>query len=215
MKTGSFIGAGILAALLAVTITSDVGAQGPPPGPPPPPLSETKWETWNNTGLRGIPTNVEPDGPAPRRDFMGMWDPARGGIGARGARGTPAPLTPWGEGVSKTHKSGDGVRMVDVTEINDPVPDGEPEGARKCRRVQPDERGQRPEHDHAVQRADRWAVVAADPDPRRAVVQIQRPARFLGYALSQSCRKSSAYRVGFEGWRFTNRESPPEDPQPT
>ena len=129
MVRGLFIAAGLIAALLVTSTATSVRAQGPPPGPPPPPLSQTKWEPWNNTGLAGIPKDVEPDGPAPRREFMGLWDPARGGIGARGARGTPAPLTPWGEGVSKTHKSGDGVRMVDVTEINDPLSTlGDPSG---------------------------------------------------------------------------------------
>jgi hypothetical protein len=50
-----------------------------------------------------------------------LWDTARGGIGARGARGTPSPLTPWGEEVSRTHHSGDGIRMVPVEQINDPL----------------------------------------------------------------------------------------------
>ena len=95
--------------------------QGPPRGTPRVPLSQAKWEDWNNPGLATLPSDVEPDGPAPRRDLTGLWDSGRGGIGARGARGTPAPLTPWGEEVSKTHKSGDGLRQVDVTEINDPL----------------------------------------------------------------------------------------------
>jgi hypothetical protein len=79
-----------------------------------------KWEPWNNTGLRAIPQNVEPDGPAPRRDLTGIWDPARGGIGARGAR-NPAPLTEWGQQKGGTHKSGDGLRQVPADQINDPL----------------------------------------------------------------------------------------------
>lgn len=115
-----FVGAAIAAALLTVG-ASLAQPQGPPPGTPAVPLSQAKWEQWNNPGLARLPLDVEPDGPAPRRDLSGLWDSARGGIGARGARGTPAPLTPWGEMVSKTHKSGDGIRQVDVTEINDPL----------------------------------------------------------------------------------------------
>ena len=82
---------------------------GAPPGRGPalPPLSQTKWETWNNTGLRGIPQNVDPDGPAPKRDLTGIWDPARGGIGARGVAvfGPTDPLQwrPLGEGIRVLH----------------------------------------------------------------------------------------------------------------
>lgn len=89
-------------------------------GPPPIPLAQVKWETWNNPGLRALPPNTEPDGPAPRRDLTGIWDPARGGIGARGAR-NPAPLTDWGQKKGNTHRSGDGVRQVTADQINDPL----------------------------------------------------------------------------------------------
>jgi hypothetical protein len=114
---------GAAAALLIVWGVNEARSQGAPPGNPPPdiPLAQIKWAPWNNPGLARLPTNLEPEGPAPRRDLAGLWDAARGGIGARGARGTPAPLTAWGEMVSKTHKSGDGIRQVDVTEINDPL----------------------------------------------------------------------------------------------
>src|SRR4051812_23419432 len=120
-----------MAALLAVWTAHHADAQGPPPGqgPPPPPLAAIKWQPWSNPGLTGIPRDLGPDGPAPRRDLTGTWDTARGGIGARGARGTPAPLTPYGDALGKTHKSGDGIRMVDVTEINDPLSTlGDPSG---------------------------------------------------------------------------------------
>jgi hypothetical protein len=97
-------------------------AQGPGGGPPAPTaLADVKWEPWSNPGLARLPTDLGPDGPAPRRDLTGIWDPARGGIGARGARGTPAPLTAWGEAKGKTHKSGDGIRQVDAPDINDPL----------------------------------------------------------------------------------------------
>ena len=121
-----FAVAGALAVMLVSVLT---GAQAPagqavPPGrggPPPVPLSQVKWEPWNNPGLRALPQNTEPDGPAPRRDLTGIWDPARGGIGARGARGMPAPLTEWGRQKGDTHKSGDGIRQVPADQINDPL----------------------------------------------------------------------------------------------
>jgi hypothetical protein len=106
-----------------VTLAQAPAQQGAPPGrggPPAVPLSQVKWEPWNNTGLRAIPQNVEPDGPAPRRDLTGIWDPARGGIGARGAR-NPAPLTEWGQKKGGAHKSGDGIRQVPADQINDPL----------------------------------------------------------------------------------------------
>ena len=112
-----------LAIFSMVTLAQAPAQQGAPPGrggPPPVPLSQVTWEPWNNTGLRAIPQNVEPDGPAPRRDLTGIWDPARGGIGARGAR-NPAPLTEWGQKKGGTHKSGDGIRQVPADQINDPL----------------------------------------------------------------------------------------------
>lgn len=120
----------ITAIIFAILPTSGAprAQQGPPPGPPVR-LAEMKWEPWNNAGLTRLPDDVSPDGPAPARDLTGLWDSGRGGIGARGARGMPAPLTPWGEAVGKTHRSGDGIRQVDVTEINDPLSTlGDPSG---------------------------------------------------------------------------------------
>jgi hypothetical protein len=61
-----------------------------------------------------------PDGPAPRRDLTGIWDSGFNGIQPFGSP-NPAPLTPWGEEKGKTHKSGDGIRMVPAEEINDPL----------------------------------------------------------------------------------------------
>ena len=103
------------ASLAALLVTVTASAQ---PGPPPP---DGPIPTWNYPGLNRLPPEPAAPRPAPKRDLTGMWDTARGGIGARGARGMPAPLTPWGEEVSKTHKSGDGARMVPVLEINDPL----------------------------------------------------------------------------------------------
>jgi len=76
---------------------------------------------WNNPGRAQNPNQQQGGaaGPAPRRDLTGIWDAGGEGIGARGY--PTSPLTPWGEEVSKTHKAGDGSRMVPVAEINDPL----------------------------------------------------------------------------------------------
>ena len=86
-------------------------------------------QPWNNSGLAQSANQQQtrPAAPAPRRDLTGIWDAGGAGIGARGYM-TP-PLTPWGEALGKTHKSGDGARMVPVEEINDPLSTmGDPEG---------------------------------------------------------------------------------------
>jgi hypothetical protein len=83
---------------------------------------------WNNSGLAQSPNQpAAAAGPAPKRDLTGIWDAGGAGIGARGYQ--TAPLTPWGEALGKTHKSGDGIRMVPVEQINDPLSTlGDPEG---------------------------------------------------------------------------------------
>jgi len=92
------------------------------------PVTRAQLQPWNNSGLaqaRNLP--APPSGPAPRRDLTGIWDAGGAGIGARGAM--PAPLTPWGEALGKTHKAGDGIRMAPIAEINDPLSTmGDPEG---------------------------------------------------------------------------------------
>src|SRR5205814_5447916 len=62
-----------------------------------------------------------------RRDLTGIWDAGNAGINGTGYP-TP-PLTPWGEEVGKTHKSGNGIRMVPMAEVNDPLSTmGDPTG---------------------------------------------------------------------------------------
>jgi hypothetical protein len=76
---------------------------------------------WNNAGMAQGQNQLQtgPAAPAPRRDLTGIWDAGGAGIGARGA--APAPLTPWGEALGKTHKAGDGIRQSPIEEINDPL----------------------------------------------------------------------------------------------
>ena len=106
----------IIGSTAALTLSSVMRAQNQP---------------WNNAGLAQSPNQQQqtgpPAAPAPRRDLSGIWDAGGAGIGARGYM--TAPLTPWGEALGKTHKSGDGARMVPVEEINDPLSTmGDPEG---------------------------------------------------------------------------------------
>jgi hypothetical protein len=84
---------------------------------------------WNNPGRAQNPGQQArtTTGPAPRRDLAGIWDPGRDGTSGDGF--TSPSLTPWGEEISKTHKSGNGFRMVPIVEINDPLSTlGDPTG---------------------------------------------------------------------------------------
>jgi hypothetical protein len=76
---------------------------------------------WNNSGLAQSPNQpaAAAPGPAPKRDLAGIWDAGGAGIGARGYQ--TAPLTPWGDALGKTHKSGDGIRQVPIEQNNDPL----------------------------------------------------------------------------------------------
>jgi len=86
--------------------------------------------TWNSPGIIGGAVRIPEAGrptPAPRHELTGIWDAGKDGVGARGAK--PAPLTPWGETLGKTHHSGDGIRMVPVDQIDDPLSTlGDPTG---------------------------------------------------------------------------------------
>jgi len=88
-----------------------------------------QYQPWNNPGRAPTASRQEPAaaGPAPRRDLTGIWDAGNSGINGTGYP-TP-PLTPWGEEVGKTHKSGNGIRMVPMAEVNDPLSTmGDPTG---------------------------------------------------------------------------------------
>jgi hypothetical protein len=105
----------IVASAVLITLSSILGAQQILP--------------WNNSGLAQSPNQpvAGAPGPAPKRDLTGIWDAGGAGIGARGYQ--TASLTPWGEALGKTHKAGDGIRMVPVEQINDPLSTmGDPEG---------------------------------------------------------------------------------------
>ena len=88
-------------------------------------------EKWNNAGLAQtqLARAAGPGAPAPKRDLTGVWDAGGAGIGGGGTGLQPAPLTSWGDALGKTHHSGNGTRMVQVTDINDPLSTlGDPSG---------------------------------------------------------------------------------------
>jgi len=88
-----------------------------------------QYQPWNNPGRAPAACRQETAaaGPAPRRDLTGIWDAGNAGINGTGYP-TP-PLTPWGQEVGKTHKSGNGIRMVPMAEVNDPLSTmGDPTG---------------------------------------------------------------------------------------
>ena len=87
------------------------------------PLAQMK--PWNNAGLSGPPAG--PAGPAPRRDLSGTWDAGMGGIQPTGH--VAAPFTPRGEQMARANKPGNGTRIVQVTDDNDPLSTlGDPTG---------------------------------------------------------------------------------------
>src|SRR5215475_9266822 len=80
---------------------------------------------WNNAGLSEPPSG--PSGPAPRRDLSGTWDAGRDGIQPTGH--IAAPFTPLGEQMAKANHPGNGTRIVQVTDDNDPLSTmGDPTG---------------------------------------------------------------------------------------
>ena len=86
-----------------------------------------QYQPWNNPGRVQTANPQQAAGPAPRRDLAGIWDAGNAGINGTGYP-TP-PLTPWGEQLGKTHKSGNGSRMVPMAEVNDPLSTmGDPTG---------------------------------------------------------------------------------------
>src|SRR5438552_18270957 len=86
---------------------------------------------WNNagvglSGLSGPPKG--PSGPAPRRDLSGIWDAGAGAIQPTGYD-VAALFTPRGEEMAKANKPGNGPRIADVSEDNDPLSTlGDPAG---------------------------------------------------------------------------------------
>src|SRR6266550_1011079 len=87
------------------------------------PYAQTK--PWNNAGLSGPPAGSA--GPAPRRDLSGTWDAGNAGIQPTGH--VAAPFTRQGEEMAKANHPGNGTRLVQVTDDNDPLSTmGDPTG---------------------------------------------------------------------------------------
>ena len=88
-------------------------------------LPHAQMKPWNNPGLSGPSSG--PAGPAPRRDLSGTWDAGNAGIQPTGH--VAAPFTPLGEQMAKANNPGNGTRLVQVTDDNDPLSTmGDPTG---------------------------------------------------------------------------------------
>ena len=88
-------------------------------------LPRAQMAPWNNAGLSGPPSG--PSGPAPRRDLSGTWDAGFAGVQPTGH--TAAPFTPLGQKMASANKPGNGTRLVQVTDDNDPLSTmGDPTG---------------------------------------------------------------------------------------
>ena len=89
-------------------------------------LRGAQMKPWNNAGLTGPPTASS--APPPRRDLSGIWDAGAGGIQPTGYN-VAALFTARGKEVADTHKPGNGPRIADVSEDNDPLSTlGDPTG---------------------------------------------------------------------------------------
>ena len=76
---------------------------------------------WNNSGLAQGPGQTPEAGapPAPRRDLSGIWDAGGGGIAGPGH--IAAPFTPLGQKIASSYRPGNGPRIAQVNENNDPL----------------------------------------------------------------------------------------------
>jgi hypothetical protein len=90
-------------------------------------LTRAQMKPWNNPGLGTLPPAATDSAPAPRRDLSGMWDAGNPGIQPTGH--ATSPLTPLGQEMTNANKPGNGPRIVDVSEDNDPLSTmGDPTG---------------------------------------------------------------------------------------
>jgi hypothetical protein len=88
-------------------------------------LPLAQMQPWNNAGLSAPPSG--PSGPAPRRDLSGTWDAGFAGVQPTGHMA--APFTPLGQQMASANKPGNGTRIVQVTDDNDPLSTmGDPTG---------------------------------------------------------------------------------------
>ena len=89
-------------------------------------LLRAQMKPWNNAGLTGPPAASSP--PAPRRDLSGIWDAGQGGIQPTGYN-VAVLFTPLGAKMAGANKPGNGPRIADVSEDNDPLSTlGDPAG---------------------------------------------------------------------------------------
>ena len=89
-------------------------------------LPRAQMKPWNNAGLTG--PLAASSAPALRRDLSGIWDAGQGGIQPTGYN-VAALFTPLGAKMAGANKPGNGPRIADVSEDNDPLStQGDPAG---------------------------------------------------------------------------------------
>jgi hypothetical protein len=89
-------------------------------------LTRAQMKPWNNAGLAGSP--AASSAAAPHRDLSGIWDAGQGGIQPTGYNVAPL-FTGRGEQIARANKPGNGPRIADVSEDNDPLSTlGDPTG---------------------------------------------------------------------------------------
>jgi hypothetical protein len=91
-----------------------------------PALPCAQMKPWNNAGLTG--PQAASSAPAPRRDLSGIWDAGQRGIQPTGYNVADL-FTPLGAKMAGANKPGNGPRIADVSEDNDPLSTlGDPAG---------------------------------------------------------------------------------------
>jgi hypothetical protein len=117
------------------------GGRGAAPAAPRDPAKQNEnihIDGWNKP-QQSLEAAGKKPGPAPMRDLSGIWEPTpryRDGVFASGPRDMPSdaahealmPYTPLGKQTMASHKSGFGVNIAPITEINDPFDTCDPIG---------------------------------------------------------------------------------------
>ena len=90
-------------------------------------LTRAQTKPWNIAGL-GTSPPAGSSAPAPRRDLSGTWDAGQRGIQPTGYN-VSTLFTAAGEKIARANKPGNGPRIADVSEDNDPLSTlGDPAG---------------------------------------------------------------------------------------
>ena len=139
-------------------------------------LTRAQMKPWNVAGLGASPAAGSSSAPAPRRDLSGIWDAGQRGIQPTGYNVATLFTAP-GEKIARANKPGNGPRIADVSEDNDPLSTlGDPVGFPRILlyELRPFQIVQTPNQVLMLYMFDkRWRVIwtdgralPKDPDPR-------------------------------------------------